>query len=126
MEKNFKKVGIIYNSDVCESLNLAKKLEEKFENPLLFSVENMSSDVDLAIAIGGDGTFLKTARFYAPYSIPILGFNVGRLGYLAQAKPDEINEVVEKETGCKCSSSAVVMMLSIIVSCMYIIIRKKH
>ena len=38
----------------------------------------------------------------------------------------EINEVVEKETGCKCSSSAVVMMLSIIVSCMYIIIRKKH
>ena len=96
MRENFKKVGIIYNSDVCESLNLAKKLEEKFENSALFSVDNMSSDVDLAIAIGGDGTFLKTARFYAPYSIPILGFNVGRLGYLAQAKPEEIDEVVEK------------------------------
>ena len=38
----------------------------------------------------------------------------------------EINEVAEKETGCGCSSSSVVIMLSIAISCMYLIIRKKH
>ena len=94
--ENFKKIGIIYNSDVVESYSLAQKIQQKLDNALLFDVENMSKDVDLAITIGGDGTFLKTARFYSPYDIPILGFNVGRLGFLAQAKPDEIDEVIKK------------------------------
>ncbi len=96
MNECFKKIGIIYNCDVVESLNLAKKLQEKLQNSTLFCLEEMDEDVDLAIVIGGDGTFLKASRFYAPYSIPILGFNVGRLGYLAQAKPEEIDEVIEK------------------------------
>ena len=96
MNERFKKIGIIYNCDVVESINLAKKLQEKIDNSVLFCIEEMTKDIDLAIAIGGDGTFLKVSRFYAPYSIPILGFNVGRLGYLAQAKPEEIDEVIEK------------------------------
>ena len=91
-----KKIGIIYNCDVAESCELAKKLQEKLPNAKLFCADSMQNDIDLAIVIGGDGTFLKTSRFYAPNSIPILGFNVGRLGYLAQAKPDEINDVIEK------------------------------
>ena len=96
MEKTFKKIGIIYNCDVIESINLAKKIKEKLNNSILFCTDEMNNDIDLAIAIGGDGTFLKTARFYSPYSIPVLGFNVGRLGYLAQAKPEEIENVIQK------------------------------
>ncbi|MBR1617531.1 NAD(+)/NADH kinase, partial [bacterium] len=46
--------------------------------------------------IGGDGSFLKAARHYANTKTPILGFNLGRLGYLAQAKPEEIDEVILK------------------------------
>ena len=91
-----KKIGIIYNCDVNESCKLAKKLQEKLKHAFLFCVDDMQNDIDLAIVIGGDGTFLKAARFYASSSTPILGFNVGRLGYLAQAKPDEIDLVVEK------------------------------
>lgn len=91
-----KKIGIIYNCDVAESINLAKKLQEKLPNSTLFCLDEMNNNIDLAIAIGGDGTFLKVSRFYAPYSTPVLGFNVGRLGYLAQAKPEEIDEVIEK------------------------------
>ena len=58
--------------------------------------KDMKKELDVVITIGGDGTFLKTARFYAPYKIPVLGFNVGRLGYLAQANPDELDDVIEK------------------------------
>ncbi|MBQ8634881.1 NAD(+)/NADH kinase [bacterium] len=96
MQEIFKKIGIIYNSDVAESLNLAKKINEKLDNSTLISVNEMSNDIDLAIVIGGDGTFLKASRFYAPSETPILGFNVGRLGYLAQAKPEEVDNVIEK------------------------------
>ena len=96
MNECFKKIGIIYNCDVTESINLAKKLEEKLTNSTLFCLDEMKNNIDLALAIGGDGTFLKVSRFYAPHSTPVLGFNVGRLGYLAQAKPEEIDEVIEK------------------------------
>lgn len=96
MQNDFKRAGIIYNSEVAESFNLAKKLQDFFSNSILMSVENMSDNVDFAIVIGGDGTFLKASRFYAPTNIAILGFNVGRLGYLTQAKPEEIDEVIKK------------------------------
>ena len=50
----------------------------------------------LVITIGGDGTLLKAARFYAPKKTPILGINLGRLGFLAQANIDEIEDSIEK------------------------------
>ncbi len=96
MLKNFEKIGIIYNSDIVEANNLAKKINEKIPNSDIFSHSNLKDDINLAIAIGGDGTFLKCARYYSNKNIPLLGFNVGRLGYLAQAKPNEVDFVIDK------------------------------
>lgn len=45
---------------------------------------------DFAISMGGDGTFLKTAARVGCQAIPILGINMGRLGFLADIAPDEI------------------------------------
>lgn len=47
------------------------------------------TNVDIAIAIGGDGTFIRTARIFASSNIPILGINRGRLGFLNEFLPQE-------------------------------------
>jgi NAD+ kinase len=46
-------------------------------------------DFDLFIAVGGDGTVLRSAHLCAPVGIPILGVNMGRLGFLIQVGRDE-------------------------------------
>ncbi len=47
-------------------------------------------EADLALSIGGDGTFLNTAARIGRKQIPILGINTGRLGFLADVSTDEI------------------------------------
>lgn len=44
--------------------------------------------LDILVALGGDGTLLRIARLAAAYSLPILGVNLGRLGFLAEVNPD--------------------------------------
>jgi len=96
MKNTFEKIGIIYNSQIQESYKLAQQISQNLNSFEIFSIDNMKDNINLAIVIGGDGSFLKASRFYSSKNIAVLGFNMGRLGYLAQAKPDEINDVIEK------------------------------
>jgi NAD+ kinase len=50
----------------------------------------MGVECDLIIAVGGDGNMLGTARVFAPHGVPIVGVNRGRLGFLADISPDDI------------------------------------
>ena len=52
-------------------------------------------DADFVISMGGDGTFLKAASRVREKDIPILGVNMGRLGFLADTSPDDIEASVE-------------------------------
>ncbi len=52
--------------------------------------EQLGADCDLVIALGGDGNILSAARAMAPFGVPILGINLGRLGFLADVSQDEI------------------------------------
>ena len=54
-----------------------------------FDVEQL--DADFAVSMGGDGTFLKTANSVGNRQIPILGVNMGRLGFLADISPAEVD-----------------------------------
>ena len=54
----------------------------------------LNNEADLAISIGGDGTFLRTACWLSGREIPILGINTGHLGFLAENSTDNVNEIV--------------------------------
>ena len=51
---------------------------------------------DMVISIGGDGTFLKAASRVGKKNIPILGINTGRLGFLADISPEEMEETIDE------------------------------
>ena len=54
------------------------------------------NDVDFVISMGGDGTFLRAAGRVGNRQIPILGINMGRLGFLADVLPSEIESTLDR------------------------------
>lgn len=55
-------------------------------------ITDLSSHCDLVISIGGDGTLLHTARSLIGRDVPLLGINLGRLGFLVDISPDQMQE----------------------------------
>lgn len=53
-------------------------------------------DIDIIIVFGGDGTLLKTASFASVHSIPVLGINLGTLGFLAEVEKQELTKSLDK------------------------------
>lgn len=53
-------------------------------------------DLDLAIVVGGDGTMLNAARSLAGHDVPLIGVNLGRLGFLTDVPADQMCEVLER------------------------------
>lgn len=114
------KVGVFGSEYQREKQNIIKRLFEKlrsqeaeiyvdvdfyafltdafdYEPPVagLLTDDDMS-DLDLALSIGGDGTFLRTAARVNRQSIPILGINTGRLGFLADVSKNEIEDTLDE------------------------------
>ncbi len=54
---------------------------------------------ELVLTIGGDGTIIHAARHAAPLHKPLLGINMGRLGYVAGLEPDELDMLSKLRTG---------------------------
>lgn len=58
--------------------------------------DNLYEGVDLAIALGGDGTTLRTVRLMGEQTIPIVGVNLGEMGFLMWVAPDSFEEAFEQ------------------------------
>ena len=58
------------------------------------SLEDCLASSDMMIALGGDGTILATARLVGQREIPILGVNLGKLRFLAEISPEEMDEAL--------------------------------
>ncbi|MCK6080387.1 NAD kinase [Microbacterium sp. EYE_5] len=52
------------------------------------------ADLEIAIVLGGDGTILRAAELVRPASVPILGVNMGHVGFLAELEADDIDEAI--------------------------------
>jgi NAD+ kinase len=59
-------------------------------------VHEIGRHIDLAIVVGGDGTMLNVARSLAPYDVPLIGVNLGRLGFLTDIPSDSMFEGLQR------------------------------
>lgn len=57
--------------------------------------ERAAEGCELVLVLGGDGTFLRAAELARNVEIPVLGVNLGRIGFLAEAEAEAIDEVLE-------------------------------
>ena len=55
------------------------------------TLDELGERADLAVVIGGDGTFLSAGRAMVDYKVPLLGINIGRLGFLVDVSPHELH-----------------------------------
>ncbi len=58
--------------------------------------EDLGQRCDLAVVVGGDGTLLGAARTLAGFGVPLVGINLGRLGFLADVSPDQIEGCLDR------------------------------
>ena len=96
-----KNVGIIYNDEkpraIRETLKIKRLLKKRGCKPVILpSSTNKTADLDFAVCLGGDGTMLKASSFLAPAGIPVLGVNLGSLGFLAETDPEESLSFIDK------------------------------
>ena len=59
-------------------------------------VKDHMQRADLVVTLGGDGTFLAGARLAAPLGIPVLGVNLGRLGFLTELESDDLESGLQR------------------------------
>jgi NAD+ kinase len=100
------KVIIYYKKDkkiTPAAMKIRKALSGKFHITLLESHKKFKSlpagrqgKYDLMVAVGGDGTVLRGARAVSNLHIPILGVNLGKIGFLSEIKLDELKTSVGK------------------------------
>ena len=78
--------------EVVYEKKTAELVDWKVQNPL--EINEFLESIDLVIVIGGDGSILSACRKIASSNVPLLGINLGRLGFLTDITPDEIESRV--------------------------------
>jgi len=73
-----------------------KELAAKIGHPNSIPGTELPEIVDVILVFGGDGTFLRVARLVCKYDIPILGVNLGGLGFLTEITIDELYRMMER------------------------------
>jgi NAD+ kinase len=106
---HFKRIGLLGSLDVAEVKESLQKLESFLVSQgreviyeeqaaklvdwtvdKMLPIDELAGVIDLGIVVGGDGSMLSACRKMAASGIPLLGINRGRLGFLTDISPDEI------------------------------------
>ena len=97
-----KSIGIIYNARIPEALDLGTTIlhqlplpEDSWISPAenLDNFQDRAENTKLVITVGGDGTILRAVQLTAPNEIPVVGVNMGRLGFMTEL---QVHEALEK------------------------------
>jgi NAD+ kinase len=94
-----KRIGLLHHPKLPETQPLAEKMARQAEGAGLavwigstwdtVSVSREIASLDLLVTLGGDGSILRAARMSCEQCVPVLGVNMGRLGFLSELEPDE-------------------------------------
>ncbi len=115
MRAMFKEIGIFIKEDLSNSidnealnlminslsnLDISLYLDEssnnKNKNFTILNHEEYVKKVDIVIVFGGDGTLLNAARKYLNYEIPILGINMGNVGFLTDISTENFEKTIKE------------------------------
>ena len=115
MRAMFREIGILVKEDLSdgidnEALNLMinsisnldinlyidKSSSNKNENFTVLEHKEYVKKVDIVVVFGGDGTLLNAARKYLNYDIPILGINMGNVGFLTDISTDNFEKTIKE------------------------------
>lgn len=107
-----KHIGIMYREETEKAIQTAKEIvqwlkdkkistytlpEQKLiTGTKMLNTPAMWRKINLVVVLGGDGTYLRAASHIEGRKIPLLGFNMGSLGFLTNFSSDQIHQVLEK------------------------------
>jgi NAD+ kinase len=96
---NIARVGVLYHPKIPPTQRVAREIADligqqgcsawlasTWDEP---RVRDQVEQLDLVVVLGGDGSTLRTARMVARHGVPIVGLNMGRLGFLSELTPDD-------------------------------------
>lgn len=99
-----KRIGVLYIPKRGDSAELARRvvriLDENgigvWQGPAEDEkgLDSVAESLDLLITLGGDGTIVRAVRTTLDFDVPILGINLGTLGFLTEVEPDNIEEMI--------------------------------
>jgi NAD+ kinase len=93
-----KAAGLILNKQNADAVQRAEQAREFFQshNIISFDPQHEETQVqpDVIISFGGDGTLLIGARYALQYDIPLLGINLGTVGFLTEEEPEHLEEAL--------------------------------
>ena len=121
MRAMFREIGILVKEDLSdgidnEALNLMinsisnldinlyidKSSNNKNENFTVLEHKEYVKKVDIVVVFGGDGTLLNAARKYLNYDIPIIGINMGNVGFLTDISTDNFEKTIKEVLDGNC------------------------
>ena len=101
-EKQIERLGMLVHPEKPEAARLDRRLAEIFreKGPALVPVDSRNAsalaDVDVVAVLGGDGTILRALRLMGEKMVPVLGVNLGTMGFLAECAPEALEEAVRR------------------------------
>lgn len=100
------RIGILHHPKIPASFNLANDIDDWLQARGVDSwlgsswnaeaIATEAGQLDILVALGGDGTLLRAGRLTARFEVPILGINLGRLGFLSEVQPEDWSTQLER------------------------------
>ena len=101
------KIAVLARPEIPEGLDVAKQVADFLDSEGIVTAHGSLSDpslrnavqaqsFDLLIALGGDGTILRAGHLCAPADVPLLGINIGHLGFLVELRREEWRDILPR------------------------------